>query len=124
MPADSLSPFGRILRHVVETTPGVHGAVFTDSEGEPVDQYARGPTIEIQIVGAQWGLVLAQVAASLWRSHAGAPTSIYVQCERVQIYIRAITPEYFIVLQASPDAHLGKTIANLEQAAHEMARQM
>src|SRR5436190_1208804 len=97
-----LSDFGRILREVVETTPGVHGAVFTDWEGEPVDQYTRGPTLEVQISGAQWVLVQTSVQAALVRIRAGAARSVHVACDRAQVFIRAITPEYFVVLQASP----------------------
>src|SRR5207248_11706791 len=65
------SQFGRILRRVVESTPGLSGAVFTDWQGEPVDQYTRGPTIDIQIIGAQWGLVLTELKPALARMHAG-----------------------------------------------------
>ncbi|HJZ88708.1 MAG TPA: hypothetical protein VKN99_26220 [Polyangia bacterium] len=119
-----LSPFGRILRRAVESTPGLHGAVFTDWEGEPVDQYARVPKIEIQITGAQWGLVLTQIMGPLARARAGAPRSLLVLCERAQIYVRAITREYVLVIQASPDAHVGKAIAALERAAGELEREM
>jgi len=119
-----LSEFGRILRKMVEKTPGVHGAVFTDWEGEPVDQYARGPTIEIQISGAQWGLVRAEVQQALERIRAGAVRSIHIACERAQVFVRCITREYFVMLQASPDAHLGKTIASLERACDELERKM
>src|SRR5262249_27646849 len=113
------TPFGRILRKVIESTPGLHGAVFTDSDGEPIDQYARGPAIEIQIAGAQWGLVLRELQVVFARMRAGALKSLYVECERAHMVVRAISSEYFVVLQASPDAHLGKAIAALERAAHE-----
>jgi predicted regulator of Ras-like GTPase activity (Roadblock/LC7/MglB family) len=119
-----LSEFGRILRKMVEQTPGVHGAVFTDWEGEPVDQYARGPVIEIQISGAQWGLVQKEVQEALGRLRAGNVRSIYVASERAQVFVRCITTEYFVMLQASPDAHLGKTIASLERACDELESNM
>ena len=119
-----LSEFGRILRKMVEQTPGVHGAVFTDWEGEPVDQYARGPVIEIQISGAQWGIVRQEVQEALTRLRAGALRSIYIANERAQVFVRCITSEYFVMLQASPDAHLGKTIASLERACDELESNM
>ena len=119
-----LSEFGRILRKMVEQTPGVHGAVFTDWEGEPVDQYARGPVIEIQISGAQWGLVQKEVQEALGRIRGGNVRSIHIACERAQVFIRCITTEYFVMLQASPDAHIGKTIASLERACDELESNM
>jgi len=118
------TPFGQILWRVIESTPGLHGAVFTDADGEPIDQYARGPALEIQITGAQWGLVLRELPPVLARMRAGALDSLYVECERAQIVIRAISDGYFVVLQASPDAHLGKAIAALERAARELEREM
>jgi predicted regulator of Ras-like GTPase activity (Roadblock/LC7/MglB family) len=119
-----MSEFGRILRQVVEETPGIHGAVFTDWEGEPVDQYARGPVIDVQIAGAQWALVLTQAAQALVRARAGQPRSIHVACTGGQVFVRAITHEYFVIVQASADAHLGKTLARLERAADELASKM
>jgi predicted regulator of Ras-like GTPase activity (Roadblock/LC7/MglB family) len=119
-----LSDFGRILRKMVEQTPGVHGAVFTDWEGEPVDQYARGPVIEIQISGAQWGIVRQEVQEALNRLRVGTLRSIYIANERAQVFVRCITTEYFVMLQASPDAHLGKTIASLERACDELESNM
>jgi predicted regulator of Ras-like GTPase activity (Roadblock/LC7/MglB family) len=121
---NELSEFGRILRQMVEHTPDVHGAVFTDADGEPIDQYARGPVIEIQIGGAQWGLVRTEVQAALARMRIGGLRSLHIAAERAQVFIRCITHEYFVMLQASPEAHLGKTIANLERACDELAAKM
>jgi predicted regulator of Ras-like GTPase activity (Roadblock/LC7/MglB family) len=118
------SAFGRILRRMVESTPGVHGAVLADWEGEPVDQYSRGPVLEIQITGAQWGLVLAEVGQALARARAGAARWLYLCCERAQVLVRPLDHEYFVVMQASPDAHVGKLVAGLEQAARELLHEM
>jgi predicted regulator of Ras-like GTPase activity (Roadblock/LC7/MglB family) len=118
------SAFGRILREVVEGTPGALGAVFTDWEGEPVDQYALGETLDIQIFGAQWGLVLKESRASLARARAGAPQLIQIECDQVRVLMRMVSDSYFVVLQTRLDAHLGKTLAALEAAAVALAKEM
>ena len=100
------------------------GLEFTDSQGEPVDQYTRGPALDIQITGAQWGVVLTELKPALERMHAGDARLLYVSCADAQVVVRTITTEYFVVLQASPDAHLGKAIAALERAADELEREM
>jgi predicted regulator of Ras-like GTPase activity (Roadblock/LC7/MglB family) len=119
-----MSPFGRTLRELVESVPGAHGAVFLDNEGEPVDQFGRGPILEIQLTGAQWGVVLERVREALARARVGAPRSIHIGCDDVQLFIRAITSDYCVVLQTSPDAHLGQTQAELDRAVDELIRQM
>src|SRR5205823_2309923 len=93
---DDMSPFGRILRELVEELPGAHGAVFVDGEGEPVDQYGRGPLLEIQLTGAQCGLVFARVREGLVRVQLGKPRSLHLVCDRVQLYLRPVATEYLV----------------------------
>src|SRR5262249_10922060 len=119
-----LSSFGRVLRRMVEETPSAHGAVFTDPDGEPVDQFARGTALDIQIAGAQWGVVLMEISAALARAGLGAPKSLYVACDRMTILVRAVRDGYFVVLSVVGDGHIGKALSNLERAAAELAASM
>jgi predicted regulator of Ras-like GTPase activity (Roadblock/LC7/MglB family) len=67
-----VSAFGDILRELVERVPGAVGAVFADWDGEPVDQFAHVPPLDIQLVGAHWGVVWSQAAQRLGRHGIGA----------------------------------------------------
>jgi predicted regulator of Ras-like GTPase activity (Roadblock/LC7/MglB family) len=119
----TLSVFGQILQQMVEETPGAHGAIFADWEGEPIDQYSRGPTLDFQITGAQWGVVLAQAHAAMSRA-AGRVGSMLISCERVLVFIRPVREQYFIVLQTSPGAHVAKTLQYLDSAANRISVEM
>jgi predicted regulator of Ras-like GTPase activity (Roadblock/LC7/MglB family) len=119
-----VSAFGEILKNIVERVPGAIGAVFADWEGEPVDQFAHIPPIEIQIVGAHWGIVWSQATARLSQKGIGAIEELLIEGERAIVLVRAVTAQYFVVLAVKRDAHLATARRELERGAHAMLGEM
>jgi len=93
------------LRDAVARVPGARGAVFLDGEGEAVDEVAQIPTMEIRILGAHLGILVA-----LFKEHAailGAPQELVLETERATLVVRAIDERYIVALEAGPEASLG-----------------
>ena len=65
-----VSAFGAILEEMVRRVPGAVGAVFADWEGEPVDQFAHIPPLDIQLVGRALGRGLVAGDAAARRARA------------------------------------------------------
>ena len=118
------SAFGRILKGMVDRVPGALGAVFADWEGEPVDQFSHVPALEIQIVGAQWGLVLAQSAPALKRMGAGTIDEMWIETEQAWVLVQRVTDQYFVVLATRKQTHLGIALREIESAAELLRREM
>src|SRR5207247_2080722 len=70
----AVNSFIDILRAMVERVPGALGASFVDWEGEAVETFSTNvPRLDIQIIGAQWGVVWTQLQKSFQRAHLGTP---------------------------------------------------
>jgi predicted regulator of Ras-like GTPase activity (Roadblock/LC7/MglB family) len=119
-----MSAFGDILQHMVESVPGAIGAVFADWEGEPVDQFAHIPPIDIQIVGAQWGVVFSGAAESLSRVGAGAVDELWVEGAEAFVFVRRVTPQYYVVLAARRSVHLATALRVLQATARRLLEEM
>jgi predicted regulator of Ras-like GTPase activity (Roadblock/LC7/MglB family) len=119
-----VSAFGDILRELVERVPGAVGAVFADWEGEPVDQFAHIPPIEIQLVGAHWGVIWSQAAARLGRHGLGALEELFIEGERAIVLVRGVTDRYFVVLATHRDAPLALARRELLRGALTLRREM
>jgi predicted regulator of Ras-like GTPase activity (Roadblock/LC7/MglB family) len=119
-----VSAFGDILRAMVERVPGAIGAVFADWEGEPVDQFAHIPPLEIQLVGAHWGVVWSQASARMQRNGLGPVDELVIEGERAIVLVRSVTDRYFVVLATRPEAHLGTARRELDRVARTLLGEM
>jgi predicted regulator of Ras-like GTPase activity (Roadblock/LC7/MglB family) len=119
-----MSTFGDILKAMVERVPGAVGAVFADWEGEPVDQFAHVPPLEIQLVGAHWGVVWSQASARLGRHALGAVEELLIEGERAIVLVRSVTDRYFVVLATRRDAHLATARRELQRGAATLRSEM
>jgi predicted regulator of Ras-like GTPase activity (Roadblock/LC7/MglB family) len=114
----SASPFGEILRALVERVPGAVGAIFADWEGESIDHFAALPPFEIRLIGAYWGIVLGQTVERLARAGGGAVEELLVECEEAVVLVRPVTSRYYVVLQGTRSGiHLGTARRELKHSA-------
>ena len=119
-----MSSFADILKNLVESVPGALGAIFADWEGEMVDQFAHIPAIEIQLVGAHWGVVLMQTNQRTEPLGFGRVEELTVEGERATVLIRKVTNEYFVVLTAKHDVHLATARRALQRGADILRGEM
>jgi len=119
-----VSAFGEILKGMVERVPGAVGAVFADWEGEPVDQFAHVPPLDIQIVGAQWGVVFNTAAERLARSGAGAVDELWVEGTSACVFVRRVTQQYYVVLATRRSVHLATALRELQRTAAQLEGEM
>jgi predicted regulator of Ras-like GTPase activity (Roadblock/LC7/MglB family) len=119
-----MSAFADILKQMVDRVPGAVGAIFADWEGEAVDQYAHIPPIEIQLVGAHWGVILSQCHQRLTRHGLGPVDELLIEGERAIILVRSVTERYFVVLAVRRDAHLATARRELLRSANTLLGEM
>lgn len=119
-----MSAFGEILEGIVRRVPGAVGAVFADWEGEPVDQFAHVPPLDIQLVGAHWGVVWSQATRRLAQHELGAVEELLIEGERAIVLVRLVTEGYFVVLATRRDAHLATARRELERGADILRGEM
>jgi predicted regulator of Ras-like GTPase activity (Roadblock/LC7/MglB family) len=119
------SPFGEILRDLVERVPGAVGAIFADWEGESIDHFAALTPFEIRLIGAHWGVVLGQAGERLARAGGGPVEELLVECENAYVLVRPVTARYYVVLQGTrAGLHLGMARRELDRSAATLIGEM
>ncbi len=120
-----MNGFAEILQRMVERVPGATGAIFADWEGEPVGEFARDlPALEIQIFGAQWGVVWAELQRALVRARLDKARELIIHGERGCVLVRQVTDEYYVVLAVGRDGHLAKALDELGRGADALRAEM
>ena len=120
-----MTPFTRILRHTVENVPGALGAIFADWEGEAIGSFA--PKIghdELLIIGAHFGVILNHVQSALHLTHFGEADEIIFQHQKIDLIIRSIDRDYYVVLAIEAGAHLATALRETLAAAKALRAEM
>ncbi len=119
-----MTTFGDILKDMVERVPGALGAIFADWEGEMVDQFAHIPALDIQLVGAHWGVVLNQATRSTQTCGFGAVEALTIEGEHATVLVRRVTDRYYVVMTAKHEVHLATALRELERGAATLKGEM
>src|SRR5262245_56462268 len=115
-----MSSFAEILQDMVERIPGAVGAVFADWEGEAVDQFAHIPPVDIQLVGAHWGVVLHLAGERLRGAGVGEVEELWIESQNALVLVRTIADRYYVVLTARSGTHLGTARRELARSAQTL----
>jgi predicted regulator of Ras-like GTPase activity (Roadblock/LC7/MglB family) len=101
--------FRDALHDIVERTDGGVAGLVMDSEGIPIETYARSNSpFDITTVGIEFGVVLGAVKRAAESLEAGKPREVAIVTEKMITLIRTLGESYFLALAMLPDGNLGK----------------
>ncbi len=118
------SGFRPILEQLVTALPGARGAIFLDWEGEAVDEHSVIDRTDLQILGAQWGVIYQQSVAALTKLGLGDLEELVLRFARDQVVLRRVTEGYLVLLALEPGANLGRALHLLRRAGDELREEM
>lgn len=123
--APAVTPFGEILKHAVESTPGAIGGAFADSQGELIDAFATYNRDEWAILTAHYGIVMANLRACFGTWHYGSPEYFIAQHRDVDIVVCVVEGGYYALLAlTAPMAPLAMALATLRAASALLLKEM
>ncbi len=116
------SEFGLALAELLQRNPEFLGAVLCDIEGDPID-FARRPTrvssLDIQIVGAQLQLPLANLAKTAGRHALGDWTAV-IEASHGTVVGQVLCGEFVFALLCVPGIDLDTLIRLCESSGREL----
>jgi len=118
------TPFAKILQDAVEKTPHAIGGAFAAPDGEMVDFFAAGDPMELAIITAHYGVVLANLEAVFNTWHFGGPQMFVVEHTRVDVLVHAVEDGYYALLAVEQPSPLGVALGSLTEAVTELRREM
>ena len=119
-----MTVFASILQRAVERVPGAVGAIFAAWDGEAVDSFARGGREELLLLGAHYGVILNHVQSALHLTHFGEAEEMILQHQKLDLIVRAVDPQYYVVLAVGAGAHLATALRAVVVAASALRAEM
>jgi hypothetical protein len=94
-----MTPFGEIMRRVVETTPGAVGGAFADPQGEMVDSFAKTHSAhDWAVLTAHYGVILAHLHNVFGIWHFGGLQFFVAQHASLGIVVHTVEGGYYALL--------------------------
>jgi predicted regulator of Ras-like GTPase activity (Roadblock/LC7/MglB family) len=112
----AVSAFTRILKRLVDSSPGALGASFADEEGEAVDYHVEGDPMELKLATAYMGILANLFEARQEKMAAGPLEELWVSSEKAQFLVRPVGHGYQVTVTLRRVATIPKLRQALEQA--------
>ena len=119
-----MTPFARILYRAVEDSPGALGGAFAASDGELVDACTTGDAHEWALLTAHYGVILANLEALLATKYFGGARYFVIANRDLHVAVHTVDDGYYAMIAVPPTAPIGRALANLVSAAHELRAEM
>ena len=119
-----MTPFAKILRDMVEQTPGMVGGAFAASDGEMVDSFATLDPDEWALITAHYGVLLSQMHAAFGTWHYGDVEYFVTQHERYDIVVHAVDLGYYALVVMTTPAPLSRGMALLQRSVARLKKEM
>lgn len=117
--------FREALREIVDRTEGGVAGLIMDSEGIPVESYARdGAAFDITTVGIEFGVVLSSIKRAAESLEAGKAQEVAIGTDKMVTLMRTLGESYFLAIAMKPDGNLGKGRFLMRTAAPKLLAEL
>ncbi len=117
-------PFKKILQGLVERA-GAAGAVILDREGEVLDKFSEDAHLDLDLIGAHYGVILGIVQDAAGRQRDSSDIgSVSILTEKTRLSICVIKDGYYLVVTSGRKAPAGKTLLESSKAIKMIEAEM
>ncbi|TAN60413.1 roadblock/LC7 domain-containing protein [bacterium] len=110
--------FSDILRGLVTGVKGGAGAAIMGVDGLAIEKFQlAGSAFDVDTIGVEYGRVIEEVKNAAMVLSLGALEEIVVTMPGAEVFLRVITPDYYLVLVLKSVENAGKARYLLRRAA-------
>lgn len=117
--------FKKTLEGIVEKTEGSLGALIMGLDGIAVEQVIPRPGQEanLDVAAAELTTLIRSTQVTGRNTGLGEVGEIVISFESMNVIVRLLSSEYFLLLAVSPGSNLGRGRFELRRAGLELAKE-
>lgn len=113
--------FREILRDMVQRVDGGRAAILMGYDGIAIDEYKKeGDVTDIQLMGIEYSSVLKEMKHTSEILESGEVAEVSVVTGSGMVVARAVSNDYFVMINLALDGNLGKARYLLKMAAPKL----
>lgn len=117
-------PFKKILRELVDNTPGASGAILTDWEGEAVEQYSLADEFELKLIGAHKGIILSRMKDIQNKFLSGDIREAVVSTQTHHVILGTIDADYSLIMTLARDTLVARALFEFRRAVKSLKKEI
>ncbi|RJO63401.1 MAG: hypothetical protein C4523_20450 [Myxococcales bacterium] len=117
--------FEEIFRPLIERADEALACLLMGFDGLKVAAAAKpGVAFDLELMGAEAAAIVGQLGRASFAEQFGRTEEVVFRSAKTSILLRAVSPEYFVVLVLRPDAPVGKGRFLLSLIEPALAREL
>ncbi|PWT92408.1 MAG: hypothetical protein C5B54_03565 [Acidobacteria bacterium] len=115
--------FAETLRDMAARLEDVDGILLMGMDGLPIEKVVMNETLNIELLIAEFTTILRNTFQTAKEVEAGNLEEVLVLSDHMLLLMKAITPEYFIMMILPPGGNLGKARFELKKAKYVLEKE-
>lgn len=115
--------FSALLEELVSKVEGAQGAIFLEKDGEAVAWYTAGDVDRLRLRAAYAAVVLQAARALASEMKVGPTRRLVLGYDEAKFIIEELESGYFLVLELSATASVGKATYQIKPTVEELCRE-
>lgn len=113
--------FREILKDMVHRVDGGRAAILMGYDGIAIDEYKKeGEATDIQLMGIEYSSVLKEMKRTSEILEIGAVAEVSVVTGNGMVVARAVSDDYFVMINLALDGNLGKARYLMKMAVSKL----
>ena len=117
-------PYMKILKQLVDRTPGSIGAILVDWEGEAVQEYCHCTPYDMRFVAAHKGIILARLKELHNSGRVGLIEDVVITTTDCHLIIGSIDDDYSLVMSIGRPCPVSLALYHFRDAVKELKKEI
>jgi predicted regulator of Ras-like GTPase activity (Roadblock/LC7/MglB family) len=117
-------PFASLLKELVSSVDGAHGAIFLESDGEAVQWFTEADGELLRLRAAYLSVMLRAYRAAAARLKLGDISSVILEYDGARFVVEELERGYILILELGPTANIGQAIYRIQPAVASLRREL
>lgn len=115
--------FLETLREITNKLGDVECILLMGTDGLPIEKVIRNQSLNIELLTAEFTTILRNTTQTATEVEAGLLDEIVMMTDQMILLLKAITPEYFIMMILPQGANLGRARFEMKKAKYALEKE-
>jgi predicted regulator of Ras-like GTPase activity (Roadblock/LC7/MglB family) len=115
--------FLETLREITSRLGDVECILLMGTDGLPIEKIIRNESLNIELLTAEFTTILRNTTQTASEVEAGSLDEIVLMTDRMILLLKAITPEYFMMMILPQGANLGRARFEMKKARYALEKE-
>jgi len=115
--------FREVLERIADSLKEIYGIFVMDSDGLSVEKVVLGDEYTLETLAVECANYMKNAQVMLSNPQLGGADELFLSAQRIQILVKTLSPDYYLILFLKPGASVGQARYELSKAKLDLAKE-